>query len=72
MTLPQAQNEAEIATLNGVIERLRQSIEELAAAAQVAGVYKKRDWRSSSHEPGYPCVMQELNGLRAALSEKTV
>jgi hypothetical protein len=51
LTLLQAQNEAEIATLNGVIERLRQSIEELAAAAQVAYVHKMRDWRSSSHEP---------------------
>jgi hypothetical protein len=40
VTLPQAQNEAEIARLNVVIERLRQSIEELAAAAQVADVHQ--------------------------------
>lgn len=40
VTLPQAQNEAEITSLNGVIERLRQSIEELAAAAQVAHVHQ--------------------------------
>ncbi len=36
--MKQARNEAEIETLNGVIERLRQSIEELAAAAQVTQI----------------------------------
>jgi hypothetical protein len=66
----QAQNEAEISTLKGVIERLRQSIEELAAAAQVI-VQRLSDALCFS----LLCLLralQELNGLRSALSEKNV
>jgi hypothetical protein len=51
--------------LEGVIERLKQSLEELAAAAQVAP-------RPCIYIASLTALSQELNGLRSALSEKTV
>jgi hypothetical protein len=51
--------------LEGVIERLKQSLEELAAAAQVALL-------PCIYIASLKALSQELNGLRSALSAKTV
>jgi hypothetical protein len=51
--------------LEGVIERLKQSLEELASAAQVALL-------ACFLIASLKVLFQELNGLRLALSDKTV
>jgi hypothetical protein len=66
----QLENEREILTLKSVIEQLKQSLDELAAAAQV--LLQSRALYVSGSCLKHCHIVQELNSLRSALNEKTV